>query len=95
MLKNILFLVLNIKTPYLCRVIRKKVFQVLTPKKEYLGKRLFKFKKVKKIMTGVIIIATAIVAMACVKGSNNNGKFFGSSTSMFFGNRNMNAGAAC
>ena len=46
-------------------------------------------------MTGVIIIATAIVAMASVKGSNNNGKFFGSSTSMFFGNRNMNAGAAC
>jgi hypothetical protein len=49
MLKNILFLVLNIKTPYLCSVIRKKVFQVLTPKKEYLGKRLFKFKKVRRL----------------------------------------------
>lgn len=46
-------------------------------------------------MTGVIIIAAAIVAMTLAKGSNNSGKFFGSSTSMFFGNHDMNAGAAC
>lgn len=47
-------------------------------------------------MTGLLIIAVAVVAMVVAKGSNkNNGKFFGSSTSMFFGNPNMNAGAAC
>lgn len=46
-------------------------------------------------MTGLVIVAVAVVAMACMKGSNNNGKFLGSSTSMLFGNGNMNAGAAC
>lgn len=46
-------------------------------------------------MTALVIVAVAIVAMACIKGSNNNGKFLGSSTSMFFGNSNMNAGTAC
>ena len=48
-------------------------------------------------MTGVMIIAVAVVAMAVAKGSkkDNNGKFLGSSTSMLFGNQNLNAGAAC
>lgn len=48
-------------------------------------------------MTGVMIIAIAVVAMAVANGSkkNNNGKFLGSSTSMLFGNQNLNAGAAC
>lgn len=48
-------------------------------------------------MTGLVVSAIAVVAMViAIMGSNkNNGKFFGSSTSMFFGNPNMNAGAAC
>ena len=47
-------------------------------------------------MTGLMIIAVAIVAMVAVNGSKKNGgKFLGSSTSMLFGNQNPNAGAAC
>lgn len=47
-------------------------------------------------MTGLVIAAIVIVAMVIAKGSKgNNGKFLGSSTSMMFGNPNMNAGAAC
>ena len=47
-------------------------------------------------MTGVMIAAIAVAAMAVAKGSKkNNGKFLGSSTSMLFGNQNLNAGAAC
>lgn len=96
MLKNILFLVQNIKTPYLCNVIRKKKsFSGNSSKRSSKVKDCLKLKKGKRIMTGVIIIAVAVVAMAFAKGSKNNGKFFGSSTSMFFGDQNMNAGAAC
>lgn len=47
-------------------------------------------------MTGLMIIAVAVVAMVAATGSKkNNGKFLGSSTSMLFGNKNLNAGAAC
>lgn len=96
MLKNILFLVLDAKTSYLCNVIRKKKsFSGISSKRSSKVKDCLKIKKGKEIMTGVIIIAAAIVAMALAKGSNNSGKFFGSSTSMFFGNHDMNAGAAC
>ncbi len=38
-------------------------------------------------MTGVMLVAVAIIVMVIAKGSNrNNGKFLGSSTSMMFGN---------
>ena len=43
-------------------------------------------------MTGLMIIAAVVVAMAVAMGSK---KFLGSSTSMLFGNKNLNAGAAC
>ena len=47
-------------------------------------------------MTGLLIIAAVVVAMAVATGSKkSNGKFLGSSTSMQFGNKNLNAGAAC
>ena len=53
-------------------------------------------KKGKKIMTGLMILAIAVVAMAVANGSKKNGgKPMSSSTSMFFGNQNLNAGAAC
>lgn len=48
-------------------------------------------------MTNLVVILLAIVAIvAGVKFiGNSNNKFLGSSTSMLFGNQNMNAGAAC
>lgn len=47
-------------------------------------------------MTTLLVIAVAVVAIVAAKGAKkSNGKFFGSSTSMLFGNPNMNAGAAC
>ena len=47
-------------------------------------------------MTGLMIIAAVVVAMAVATGSKkSNGKALGSSTSMLFGNKNLNAGAAC
>ena len=47
-------------------------------------------------MTGLMIIAEVVVAMEDEMDSKkNNGKFLGSSTSMLFGNKNLNAGAAC
>lgn len=48
-------------------------------------------------MTTVTVLLVAVVAIAAItKFSNKNNRgFFGSSTSMFFGDNNMSAGAAC
>ena len=47
-------------------------------------------------MTGLMIIAAVVVAMAVAMGSKkNNGKFLGTSTSMLFGHKKLKAGADC
>ena len=47
-------------------------------------------------MTGLMIIAAVVVAMAVATGSKkSNGKFLRSSTLMLFGKKNLNAGVAC
>jgi hypothetical protein len=53
--------------------------------------------KGKKIMTVFVILMLAAVVLAAVVTSSGkfNKNLFGSSTFMFFGDNNLNAGAAC